>query len=56
MLKDLEILVLDGQASGANPEHGDLLELGWGFVGQEGLRGVQAHWLRPRRRRRRRLT
>ena len=48
MLRDLEILVIDCQASGATPEHGDLLELGWGFVGPGGLRDVEAHWIRPK--------
>ncbi|MBV9946394.1 MAG: GIY-YIG nuclease family protein, partial [Myxococcales bacterium] len=47
-LRDLEVLVLDCQASGATPEHGDLLELAWGFVGPSGLREVEAHWIRPR--------
>jgi hypothetical protein len=48
VLRDLELIVIDCQASGATPEHGDLLELGWGFVGPGGLRGVEAHWIRPR--------
>jgi hypothetical protein len=48
VLRDLEVLVIDCQASGATPEHGDLLELGWGFVGPDGLRGVEAHWVRPK--------
>jgi DNA polymerase III epsilon subunit-like protein len=47
-LRDLEVLVVDCQASGATPEHGDLLELAWGFVGPSGLRGVEAHWIRPK--------
>jgi DNA polymerase III epsilon subunit-like protein len=47
VLRALEVLVLDCQASGATPEHGDLLELGWGFAGPAGLRGVEAHWIRP---------
>src|SRR5258708_7668564 len=47
-LRDVEVLVIDCQAAGATPEHGDLLELGWGFVGPAGLRGVEAHWLRPK--------
>src|SRR5215471_1771390 len=51
MLRDLEVLVLDCQASGATPEHGDLLELGWGFAGPAGLRDVEAHWIRPKTRR-----
>jgi DNA polymerase III epsilon subunit-like protein len=48
VLRDLEVLVIDCQASGATPEHGDLLELGWGFAGPAGVRGVEAHWIRPR--------
>lgn len=52
MLRDLEVLVLDCQASGATPEHGDLLEIGWGFAGPAGLRGVEAHWIRPKTARR----
>ena len=48
MLGDLRVLVLDGQASGATPEHGDLLELGWGFVDASGVRGVESYWIRPR--------
>jgi hypothetical protein len=48
VLRALDVLVLDCQASGSTPEHGDLLELGWGFVGAEGLRGVEAHWIRPK--------
>ncbi|MGH7436427.1 MAG: hypothetical protein ACRENE_12210, partial [Polyangiaceae bacterium] len=48
MLRDLEVLVLDCQASGASPDHGDLLEIGWGFVGPEGLRGAESFWLRPK--------
>ena len=46
-LRDLEVLVIDCQASGATPEHGDLLELAWGFVGPGGLRDLQAQWIRP---------
>jgi DNA polymerase III epsilon subunit-like protein len=48
VLRHLEVLVLDCQAGGATPEHGDLLEIGWGFVGPAGLHGVEAHWIRPR--------
>jgi hypothetical protein len=47
VLRDLEVLLVDCQASGATPEHGDLLELGWGFAGPGGVRGVEAHWIRP---------
>ena len=48
MLRDLDVLLIDCQASGATPEHGDLLELGWGFAGPAGVRGVEAHWIRPK--------
>src|SRR4051812_42067341 len=48
-LHELEILVLDCQAGGATPAHGDLLELGWATVGAEGLRTpARSHWIRPR--------
>jgi hypothetical protein len=42
------VLVIDCQASGATPAHGDLLELGWGFAGPLGVRDVEAHWIRPK--------
>lgn len=32
MLLDEEVLVLDAQATGASPQHGALLELGWGWT------------------------
>ena len=45
-LCDLEVLVLDCQAAGATPDHGDLLELGWGFCGPDGLIApIDAHWI-----------
>ena len=47
-LGSLEVLVLDCQASGATPGHGDLLALGWGFSAPEGLSQVQDHWIIPR--------
>lgn len=48
-LRTLEVLVLDCQASGATPAHGDLLELGWAFCGERGLyEPVQGHWIKPR--------
>ncbi|MEM6292195.1 MAG: GIY-YIG nuclease family protein, partial [Myxococcota bacterium] len=45
-LRDLEVLVLDAQATGASPAHGHLLELGWAWTtaSRESLR-VQAHLL-----------
>jgi DNA polymerase-3 subunit epsilon len=49
LLRALDVLVLDCQASGASPAHGDLLELGWAVCGAGGL-GVpaRAHWIVPR--------
>lgn len=48
-LHDLEVLVIDCQASGATPAHGDLLELGWALCGQAGVVGeVRSHWVVPR--------
>jgi DNA polymerase III subunit epsilon len=48
VLRDLDVLLIDCQASGATPEHGDLLELGWGFAGPDGVRDVESHWIRPK--------
>lgn len=49
LLSSLEVLVLDCQAAGATPAHGDLLELGWGFCGESGLLApVNAHWIARR--------
>lgn len=43
------MLALDGQASGATPAYGDLLELGWAVCSAQGLEGaVQSRWLLPR--------
>ena len=48
-LATLEVLVLDCQAAGATPAHGDLLELGWAFCGPSGLSvPVAAHWIARR--------
>lgn len=48
MLKSLDVLVLDCQASGASPAHGDLLELGWAVTGAEDFSvPTQAHWIVP---------
>lgn len=52
-LRDLEVLVLDCQAGGATPVHGDLLELGWAVCGRSGIMGgVRDHWIVPRTERR----
>jgi DNA polymerase III subunit epsilon len=48
LLSSLDVLVLDCQASGATPAHGDLLALGWAFSGAAGLSPVRDHWIRPR--------
>lgn len=48
-LSGIEVLVLDCQASGATPAHGDLLALGWAFSGAaQGLSRVRDHWIKPR--------
>lgn len=48
-LRDLEVLALDCQATGASPDHGDLLELGWARCGAAGLVGsVRSFWIVPR--------
>lgn len=46
-LDDLAVLLVDCQASGATPAHGDLLELGWAVTtGRASLRDPRAEWLR----------
>src|SRR5690349_1046742 len=50
-LRDLEVLVLDGQASGATPIHGDLLELGWvtgSAAAGAGFGVPESRWIVPR--------
>ncbi|HMI90236.1 MAG TPA: GIY-YIG nuclease family protein [Polyangiales bacterium] len=52
-LGDLEVLAIDCQASGATPAYGDLLEIGWGVCGPDGLRApVHEHFVVPRTERR----
>jgi DNA polymerase-3 subunit epsilon len=52
-LRDLVVLALDCQASGASPEYGDVLELGWGRTGTSGLIGpIESRWVVPRTTRR----
>lgn len=47
-LNALQVLVIDCQASGATPAHGDLLEMGWAVADGSGTRlAPRAHWLRP---------
>lgn len=52
-LRELEVLVLDCQASGATPALGDLLELGWAISAAE-REVVEAHarWITPASKRR----
>jgi DNA polymerase-3 subunit epsilon len=53
LLRDSLVLVLDCQASGATPAHGDLLELAWATCGPEGIiEGVRSHYIVPRTERR----
>ncbi len=48
MLAQLDVVVLDCQASGANPAHGSLLELGWAVTDAHGYRApVEACWVVP---------
>ena len=48
-LLDTEVFVLDCQSTGATPELGDLLELGWTVTaGTERDVPVHAHWVIPR--------
>jgi DNA polymerase-3 subunit epsilon len=47
-LSDLDVLALDGQAAGATPAHGDLLELGWAVCSKSGLvSAVRSDWIKP---------
>ncbi len=47
------MLALDGQASGATPAYGDLLELGWAVCSVRGLaEPVKSQWIAPRSERR----
>jgi DNA polymerase III subunit epsilon len=51
-LRDLDVLVLDCQAGGATPAHGDLLEIGWAVCAHGELGAVRGHWIIPRTSRR----
>jgi DNA polymerase-3 subunit epsilon len=52
-LRDLEVLSLDCQASGASPAYGDVLELGWAVCGASGiLRPIDSRFIVPRTSRR----
>jgi DNA polymerase III epsilon subunit-like protein len=49
LLRDIDVLVLDCQATGATPAHGDLLELGWAVCGAQRFSvPARAHWIVPR--------
>src|SRR5437763_466044 len=48
LLRDLDVLVLDCQASGATPAYGDLLELGWAIGNGAGLGPVHEYAVVPR--------
>src|SRR5262245_52637595 len=53
LLRDATVLVLDCQASGATPAHGDLLELAWALCGADGVVGeVRSRHIVPRTERR----
>ena len=48
MLAELDVVVVDCQASGATPKHGALLELGWAVTGPRGYAApVEACWIAP---------
>ena len=48
-LRDLPVLVVDCQAGGATPAHGDLLELAWTLCTADGPpEPLQSHWIVPR--------
>ena len=46
LLSDLRVLVVDLQATGAAPDKGSIVELGWAFTAADGvLRDAEAHWV-----------
>jgi DNA polymerase III subunit epsilon len=48
MLAELDVVVVDCQASGATPKHGSLLEMGWAVTGPGGYRApIEACWIVP---------
>jgi DNA polymerase-3 subunit epsilon len=47
-LRELRTLLLDCQASGATPDYGDVLELGWSVGSAEQGGEVQSRWVVPR--------
>lgn len=46
-LADLDVLIVDCQATGASPAFGHVLELGWGIkrAGEASIAGARAHWI-----------
>jgi DNA polymerase-3 subunit epsilon len=53
LLRELEVLVIDCQASGATPAYGELLELGWAVCGaHELVSPVHSYWIAARHKRR----
>jgi DNA polymerase-3 subunit epsilon len=49
LLRELEVLTLDCQATGASPDHGDVLELGWARCRATGIVGsVRSFWVVPK--------
>lgn len=46
-LADLDVLIVDCQATGASPAFGHVLELGWGVLraGDAVVTGARAHWI-----------
>jgi DNA polymerase-3 subunit epsilon len=48
MLAELDVVVVDCQASGATPRHGAVIELGWAVSGPGGYRApIEATWVVP---------
>ena len=47
-LSELDVVVVDCQASGATPAHGAVLELGWAIAGARGVEApIEASWIAP---------
>jgi DNA polymerase-3 subunit epsilon len=46
-LAELDVLIVDCQATGASPAFGHVLELGWGVqrAGEAAISGARAHWI-----------
>lgn len=53
LLRELDVLVVDCQASGATPSYGELLELGWAVSASDRLVSpVHSYWIAAREKRR----